>query len=392
MKIPTHFVFLDRGGHGAFLVLRLVDLLRPDRAPLDEQAFAYQRTAVERFVTEGEPTEDGDWLGLVLEAVKEALADPLRDALVETLGGYAINRRDAERYDEAVDVLETARGLDPREGMLATPLGECLLLAGRTEELLELAGAWVLDESVYVRRAGRYFEGEVLLARGDAWGAEGHFRALIEADEGVVDDSPAVQVRGALARALLAQGRAAEAAVEAWRAHGMWEREGLGELGLALEALGELEGAANAWGVEALGHPQPAGRWDAVAAEVRITARLGDRVSFERWVRTGRSFHESGLPGRGHEAGFWVEAAWGFASFGERKRAEEALAVAREVAGEAVGTEARFRVREAQARMKPGVVRDFPPPARLPPELAGAVGEAIAGVARYAPAAQWRPT
>jgi len=42
--------------------------------------------------------------------------------------------------------------------------------------------------------------------------------------------------------------------------------------------------------------------------------------------------------------------------------------------------------------MKPGVVRDFPPPARLPPELAGAVGEAIAGVARYAPAAQWRPT
>src|SRR2546428_1300635 len=97
-----------RLGQGAFLALRLVDLLAPDREPVSPDAFHYQWIATDRFCRElrAAATEGAHVHGIAASA---ADAHRLSDSrlLAPALLAYAHYLEDAMRFDEALDVLWT---------------------------------------------------------------------------------------------------------------------------------------------------------------------------------------------------------------------------------------------------------------------------------------------
>ena len=393
-----HAVFLERASESggapgpasaAFLALRMVDLLALEAPATGEDAFETARGAVAALVAELEPSSEAFCLSDLTGAARAAPADRFRAELIRALRVYAINRRDAERHDEAVDVIETAARLVPSQAGMIGDLGRHLLLAGRLDELAARCEEWVRDASVYVRREGRYLRAEVALARGGAAEAEREFRDLVERREGVDDDPVSRAARHAVPRALLARGLVAEAVVAAWKVEAGAPGDALAVVAEGLERLGHLDAAADAVGSAALGHPQAAVRWDALAALVRLEARQGDRMTFERWVQVGRECHNTGLPAPGHEVGFWLEAARGLAELGEPKAAARAIGMAGEVVAAVPGEEARFRVRRVAAAIAEGAPADYGPPVGVPAGLEGAVAEVVAGVRVYGPAREW---
>src|SRR2546425_6635618 len=97
-----------RLGQGAFLTLRLVDLLSRDHEPPHPDAFMYQHLATERFCRDlqcGGP-EEAHLKGLV---GTPAHADRLGDArpVAPPLLASALYLGGDARYEEALDVLET---------------------------------------------------------------------------------------------------------------------------------------------------------------------------------------------------------------------------------------------------------------------------------------------
>src|SRR5207247_162626 len=97
-----------RLGQGAFLALRLVDLLAPDREPVSPDAFHYQWIATDRFCSElrAAATEGAHVHGIAASAADaHRLSDPR--LLAPALLAYAHYLEDAMRFDEALDVLWT---------------------------------------------------------------------------------------------------------------------------------------------------------------------------------------------------------------------------------------------------------------------------------------------
>ncbi|MGH7753281.1 MAG: hypothetical protein ACREN5_10730, partial [Gemmatimonadales bacterium] len=120
MGLP-HAVFLQRVadepatspevrlGQGAFLTLRFVDLLSPDREPPGPDVFRYQWAATERYCLElsGEGTEAAHLAGLV-RATGEAHRTADIRVLAPALIAYALYLEEEEaHFEEAGDVLET---------------------------------------------------------------------------------------------------------------------------------------------------------------------------------------------------------------------------------------------------------------------------------------------
>src|SRR6059036_2998574 len=97
-----------RLGQGAFLALRLVDLLAPDRAPVSEDAFHYQWIATDRFCRElsAAATE-----GAHVHGIAESAADARRledvQMVAPALFAYAHFLEAELRLEEAIDVLTT---------------------------------------------------------------------------------------------------------------------------------------------------------------------------------------------------------------------------------------------------------------------------------------------
>src|SRR5204863_8436188 len=97
-----------RLGQGAFLALRLVDLLAPDRAPISKDAFHYQWVATYRFCRElrAAATE-----GAHVHGIADSASDSysLGDVLLisPALFAYAHFLEVDQRLEEALDVLTT---------------------------------------------------------------------------------------------------------------------------------------------------------------------------------------------------------------------------------------------------------------------------------------------
>src|SRR5256884_644498 len=101
-----------RLGQGAFLALRLVDLLAPDRPHVSADAFHYQWVATDRFCAElrAAATE-----GAHVHGIAEGSADAQRlgdiRLVAPALFAYAPFLEEELRLDEAVDVLTTLLGV-----------------------------------------------------------------------------------------------------------------------------------------------------------------------------------------------------------------------------------------------------------------------------------------
>src|SRR2546430_17071612 len=97
-----------RLGNGAFLALRLVDLLGPGRGPAHADVFRYQHAATERVCRElpTDHTETSHLIGVVL-AVADAFHQQEVRIVAPALLAYAHYLEDELRLDEALDALET---------------------------------------------------------------------------------------------------------------------------------------------------------------------------------------------------------------------------------------------------------------------------------------------
>src|SRR5438046_10751244 len=97
-----------RLGQGAFLALRFVDLLAPDREPPTPDVFRYQWAATERYCAElsGEGTE-ASHLSCIVRAAGEAHRDGDIQLLAPALFAYALYLEQESHFDEAEDALQT---------------------------------------------------------------------------------------------------------------------------------------------------------------------------------------------------------------------------------------------------------------------------------------------
>src|SRR5258707_2218650 len=97
-----------RLGQGAFLSLRFVDLLAPDREPPSPDVFRYQWAATERYCAElsGEGTE-ASHLSCIVRAAGEAHRDGSLQMLAPALFAYALYLEQESHFDEAEDALLT---------------------------------------------------------------------------------------------------------------------------------------------------------------------------------------------------------------------------------------------------------------------------------------------
>src|SRR5260221_5854530 len=96
-----------RLGQGAFLALRFVDLLAPDREPPAPDVFRYQWAATERYCAElaGEGTE-ASHLSCIVRAAGDAHTGDIA-LLAPALFAYALYLEQELHFDEAEDALHT---------------------------------------------------------------------------------------------------------------------------------------------------------------------------------------------------------------------------------------------------------------------------------------------
>src|SRR5437773_402444 len=97
-----------RLGQGAFLALRFVDLLAPDREPPTPDVFRYQWAATERYCAElaGEGTEAAH-LSCIVRATGEAHRTKDIHSLAPALFAYALYLEQESHFEEAEDALHT---------------------------------------------------------------------------------------------------------------------------------------------------------------------------------------------------------------------------------------------------------------------------------------------
>src|SRR3989449_2929783 len=224
-----------RLGQGAFLALRLVDLLAPDRGPVSQDAFHYQWVATDRFCRElvAAATE-----GAHVHGIAESASDAYRLGDIRlvspALFAYAHFLETELRLEEALDVLMSlllvvGNRLSSTDAVAAqlrfarvhrklNRFDEADAAYTEAGELATLAGD---RYSALLSRIGR---ANTMLGRGNLADAE---RRL----EGVLADARAAGEPGLEARAeqdiagtLYRMGQSAEAIPHAWQAFQLYER------------------------------------------------------------------------------------------------------------------------------------------------------------------------
>jgi tetratricopeptide (TPR) repeat protein len=358
MALP-HAVFLQRVadepatapevrlGQGAFLALRFVDLLSPDREAPSAELFRYQWAATERYCAElsGEGTEAAHLSGIV-RATGEAQRTGDVRVLAPALLAYALYLEEEEaHFDEAEDVLLTL----PRvagERLSATDRTATALRLGR---VLRKLARWDEAEAAYAE-AGR-----IAAAAGDRQSVlfsrighcnVVHFRGnLAEAEvawRGVLADATAGGYRYVEANAeqglgtvLQRRGQAHESAPHLWRAYELFEDDSaklraLNDLGITLLSLGDVVGAERALVEVVRRERAPDNLANAMIELMHCASFRRDRVGFERWRERCLGSLEQALPNV--RADYHLKAAIGLARFGNYHRAEADMGWALDIA------------------------------------------------------------
>ncbi len=164
-----HAVFLERAtnepptsaavrlGQGAFLVLRLVDLLAPDREPpTSPEVFRYQSAATERYCAELGPlgAEVAHLQGLVRN-VQDVYAHQDARLITPALLAYAHYLEDDGHYVEALDVLETLLRVAERQMRDADRIATALRVGrvNRKMHRFDEAERWYMGGESGLRRS-----------------------------------------------------------------------------------------------------------------------------------------------------------------------------------------------------------------------------------------------
>ena len=247
---------------GAFLTLRLVDLLAPGRQPVHPDAFRYQHAATQRYcdALPADCAESAHLQGLVATA---ADAQRARDArlVIPALFAYAHHLEDWLELGEAFDVLETLVRVGGDRVSPADAITARLRMArvlrklnefDEADELYAEAGSLAArakdQHSELLSRIGRAF---TVFGRGNLREAEARLREILADAEVVGDRVVRAQAEHGIGTALYTGGQPSDAIGHMWRAFELYEDEvsrtrALADLGMMLLTVGDADGAERA--------------------------------------------------------------------------------------------------------------------------------------------------
>jgi len=369
-----------RLGQGAFLTLRFVDLLAPNREPPTPDVFRYQWAATERYCAElsGEGTE-ASHLSCIVRAAGEAQRTNDIQLVAPALFAYAMYLEQESHFEEAEDALQTMINigvgrLPPSDAISAwMRLGRVL----RKQTDFDRATAAYNEAGRVAQAAGDQFS--VLLSRigvcnvvhfrGNLPEAERRWRALlVDARDGGYRNAEA-QVHHGLGNVLQRRGLAHAGAPHLWRAYELYEDEVdqlgvLNDLGIALLSIGDLDGAERALGEIARRERVGGNRTNALIELMQCASFRRDRLGFER-VREECLDHLDQMPPN-IRADYYLKVGIGMARFGNFTKAETSMRQALEIASAHELHEMVFRIERIRGGLRA---------CEAPEEVAGAATE-----------------
>jgi len=335
-----------RLGQGAFLSLRFVDLLAPDREPPTPEVFRYQWAATERYCAElaGEGTEAAH-LSCIVRATGEAHRSGDMQALAPALFAYAMYLEQEYHLEEAADALETmirvgGERVPPSQRISAwLRLGRVLRKQADFEQAMvayteagSIAARTGDGTSVLLSRIGHC---NVVYFRGNLSEAEMLWRGVL-ADAGATEFRDVqAQAQHGLGNVLARRGEPHQGIPHLWRAYELYEDEAqqlrtLNDLGLLLLSIGQVADAERAL-LEVVRRERAADNLANAKIELMNCASFRrDRVGFERWRERALDHVVDELPNI--RADFHLKAGVGLARFGNYRRAEHELRRAHEIA------------------------------------------------------------
>ncbi|OLB11214.1 MAG: hypothetical protein AUH07_09905 [Gemmatimonadetes bacterium 13_2_20CM_70_9] len=345
-------------GQGAFLALRLVDLLAPGREPVSPDAFHYQCVATDRFCRElrGTSPEGAHVHGTTTSAADAYRLGDVRQ-VVPALLAYAHFLEDELRLDEALDVLATLLEVGGERLAASDAVAARLRIARVSRKLNrfdEAEAAYAEAGELAAARGDRYSEllsrigrANTVLGRGNLAEAERSLRAIL-ADARAADlhDAEARAEHGIGATAFY-RGHPDEAVPRFWRAFELYEEEdsrlrALNDLGVTLLMLGDATGAEHALSEVVHRGGNQDNLTNALIELMHCASYRRDRVGFARW-RERCEARVADMPPN-ILADFYLKQGIGQARFGQYRRAEALMEEALRVATAAGLHESEFRI------------------------------------------------
>jgi tetratricopeptide (TPR) repeat protein len=355
-----------RLGNGAFLALRLVDLLGPGRGSAHADVFRYQHAATERVCRElpGDRTETSHLTGLV-RAVAHAFQDQDARIAVPALFAYAHYLEDELRLEEALDVLDSLLGivderLAPSDEIAAQlRIGRVNRKLNRLDEAdaryslaAQLARAAGDVHSAFLSRVGRAL---AVQTRGNLAAAEQSFRDIATEARAAGEQEIEAHAEHALGTTLLFRGQIAEAIGHVWRGFELYEDDAsqlrtLNDLGVMLLALGRANDAERALAEVVRRGAQPERVTNAMIELMHCSSYRRDRLGFERRRTECESRTQSMPPNILTD--FHLKAGIGSARFGRFQKAQAYLGTALNIAVKNGLNEFVFRIERIMAGLR----------------------------------------
>jgi len=355
-----------RLGQGAFLALRFVDLLAPDREPPTPDVFRYQWAATERYCAElsGEGTE-ASHLSCIVRAAGEAHRDGNLQMLAPALFAYALYLEQESRFDEAEDALLTM--INVGGGRL--PSSDAISAWMRLGRVRRLQAAFDQADDAYAE-AGRIAasigdrqavlisqvgQTNVVYFRGNLSEAECRWRSILADTVGTSYRVVMAQAEHGLGNLLNLRSLPHESAPHLWRAYELYEEESLqlralNDLGIVLLRLGDVAAAESAL-AEVVRRDRPGeNHLNALIELMNCASYRRDRLGFERWRE--RCLEQIPHAPPNVRADFSLKAGIGYARFGNERRAENELRKSLEIATAHGLNELVFRIEPILAGAK----------------------------------------
>src|SRR2546429_42609 len=251
-----------RLGQGAFLALRLVDLLAPDRGPVSQDAFHYQWVATDRFCREllAAATE-----GAHVHGIAESASDSYRLGDIRlvspALFAYAHFLETELRLEEALDVLMSLL-LVVGNRLSSTDAVAAQLRFARVHRKLnrfdeadaaytEAGDLATLAGDRYAALLSRIGRANTMLGRGNLADAEHRLEGILADARAAGERDVEARAEQGIAATLYYMGQSVEAIPHAWHAFQLYEEEdsrlrALGDVGIMLLSLGDATGAERA--------------------------------------------------------------------------------------------------------------------------------------------------
>src|SRR5690349_14259384 len=225
-----------RLGQGAFLALRFVDLLAPDREPPTPDVFRYQWAATERYCAElaGEGTE-ASHLSCIVRAAGEAQGTSDIALVAPALFAYALYLEQELHYDEAEDVLQTMIEVGHERLKISDQVSAWMRL-GRVRRLqadFDRADAAYCEAGSIAARAGdqravlssRVGRCNVVYFRGNIAEAERGWRSILADSVDSPYDRIVAEAEHGLGNLLNLRSQPHEGARHPWRAYELYDDE-----------------------------------------------------------------------------------------------------------------------------------------------------------------------